>query len=590
MPRSLCWLLLALLATGCTNATQPDRPSDDPKTLKQSLGEASIAYWFAGDGAEPMPSYDERVAWHLINQVRMNTDVFDVRDMDGNLIPPAPPLTQQTGMTEAGRWQGQQSLINACYCVFDSMSMSYMSAAAGGNPLTCCTAGYLNGTIRCVGPVVGCGDDGMMESTDRWGLLNKGPGEIRSEIFWTSTDEEGSSGVAAANWFLGNALGSALNSRDAAGAAARTSTPIIPDQCKPPEDTCEGGTCKGPGGETDCDPNDPNAPNECIGQCEGGMMSGEFCTLPEPIDPVACDPANFPRGWYWSFLFGQTSDPTPFLSDVIHIPFEGGENLVLANYFDPTGDPQSISIVTDSSCNAMTRSFDRPGETMGGADMGADGGMGGTGLPYAGNTYQWSANVTNGCIRYVAEAIDAEGFEHIYPTFGSLGMQLQGGNIVSNDDTCPIWSPTQRPNPGCLPSVDECTEGATRLCYTGRPGTEDKGMCDAGTETCRGGRWSGVCEGQVLPEGDDVCGDDTDNNCNGFVDEDCPVPVQPKADTGMGGPDMGAGAGDTDIVVNPGGNKDDSGGCCATVNDRGSQNVELLLLIGLIGLGVRRRR
>lgn len=568
--------MAGLLLASCTNATQPDRPGDEPATIKQSLGEATIAYWFGGVGAEAMPAYEERVAWHLINQVRMNTDVFDVQDMDGNLIPPAPPLTQQTGMTEAGRWQGAQSLTNLCYCVYDSMSMSYQSAAAGSNPLSCCTGGFVNGTIRCVGPIVGCGDDGMMESADRWALLNKGPGEIRSEIFWTSTEDEGALGTAAADWFLNNALGAALSSRDSAGAAARTSTPIIPDACKPPEDTCTGGSCKGPGGETDCDPDDPEAPNECIGQCQGGAMSGEFCTLPEPIDPVACDPANLPRGWYWSFLFGQTADPVPVLSDVVHVQTDGGGKLVLTNYYDPTGDPQSISVITDSACNAMTRTFVRPDEAI---------------EPYAGNTYQWAATATNGCVRYVAQAIDAEGFEHIYPTFGSLGMQLQGGNIVPNDETCPIWVGDARPNPGCLPTVTECSEGATRLCYTGRPGTEDKGMCDAGMDTCRGGRWSGICAGEVRPEGDDVCGDQTDNNCNGYVDEDCPVPVLPTPDTGMtGGDDSGNGGPDMGIVIGPGDDtKDEGGGCCATVSRGTSAEGPLLMLIAMFGLVLRRR-
>ena len=295
-------------------------------------------------------------------------------------------------------------------------------------------------------------------------------------------------------------------------------------------------------------------------------------------------------------MFGQTSDPIPVLNDVIHLPVENG-NLVLTNYYDPTGPPQSLSIVTDSSCNPMARSFERPGEgNTGGEDMGPDAGdVGGggddDGLPYAGNTYQWTANVNNGCVRYVAQAIDAEGFEHIYPTFGSLGMQLQGGTIVPNDDTCPIWVSDERPNPGCLPTVDECTEGATRLCYTGRPGTEDKGICEAGTETCRGGRWAGICDGEVLPESDDVCGDATDNNCNGFVDEDCPVPVQPTPDVGMGDEDMG-GNGNVDMGGGGGGDtkNDEDGGCCATINARSTSDAPAMLLLAVLGLlGLRRR-
>ena len=589
-----------LAATSCNSAAVPADHVSEPqtRTVQQPVGEATIAYWFAGAGAEPMPSYEERVAWHLINQVRMNTDVFDVRDMDGNLIPPSAPLTQQTGMTEVGRWQGQQSLTNLCYCVFDMMSNSFMEAGAGSNPYTCCTAGYVAGTIRCAGPIVSCGDDGMMEPTDRWGLLNKGPGEIRGEVFWTSTEETGALGVEAANWFLGNALGFALNSRDSAGAAARTSIPLLPDECRPAEDSCTGGSCRGPNGESDCDPTDPEAPNECIGECQGGEKAGEGCTLPEPIDPVACDPENLPRGWYWSFLFGQTSEPVGFLNDGIHITFDESTTLIQVNYFDPAGPPQELNTVFDTSCNPMTRSFMRPNEGMGG-DMGGND-MGGESLPYVGNTFQYQTNVTGGCQRYIIQAIDAEGFEHTYPTFGSLGMQMEGGVVVENDESCPIWLPEERPSPGCLPSVDECTEGSTRLCYTGRPGTEDKGMCEAGTETCRGGRWAGICVGEVRPEMDDVCGDDTDNNCNGFVDEDCPVPVQPEPDTGVGDSDAGNnganngtnGGGDAGGPNDPDTKDEDGGGCCATIHDSPSKRGPFGGLIALLaaGLVVARRR
>lgn len=612
--RSKRWMIAtALVAAGCTNATapEPDRASET-ETVAQPLGEATQAYWFEGNGAELMPSYQERVAWHLVNQVRMNTDVFDVRDMDDNLIPPAPPLIQQTGMTETGRWQGRQALEYTCYCTFDQMSMSFVEGPAGSNPYTCCNAGYVNGTIRCTGPVVACGDDGMMEPEERWGLLNKGPGEIRSEVYWSPpNDPNAEFGVAAADWFLGNALGFALNSRDSAGAASRTSVPLVPPECQPPESGCEGGKCVGPNGEEACDPADPDAPNECIGVCEGGSQSGDFCTIPEPLDPETCDPENLPRGYYWSFLFGQTSEPTPFLNDVIHATLEGGAITVLTNYFDPIGPPQTLEIVTSSSCNEMERSFERPGEGMGGgADVGPDAGDAGgdepgTGLPYAGNTYQWEAgNVSDGCVRYMARAVDAEGFEHTYPTFGSLGMKIVGGAIAANDDACPIWVPEVRPDPACLPDADECTEGATRLCYTGRPGTEDKGICETGTETCAHGRWEGLCDGEVIPERTETCGDSADNNCNGFVDEDCPIVVDPNDDEDMGGgnndtPDAGGEpvdmGGGNNGGNNGGGNNgdgdEDDKGCCATVDGRSNSGaVPTLLAVMLLGFAALRRR
>jgi hypothetical protein len=66
----------------------------------------------------------------------------------------------------------------------------------------------------------------------------------------------------------------------------------------------------------------------------------------------------------------------------------------------------------------------------------------------------------------------------------------------------------------CDGSVDEdceCTDGETRSCGS------DVGECVAGTETCVGGQWSGVCEGDIGPSAE-VC-DNLDNNCDGAIDD-----------------------------------------------------------------------
>ncbi|HEX5062632.1 MAG TPA: choice-of-anchor L domain-containing protein [Kofleriaceae bacterium] len=68
-------------------------------------------------------------------------------------------------------------------------------------------------------------------------------------------------------------------------------------------------------------------------------------------------------------------------------------------------------------------------------------------------------------------------------------------------------------------SVPACTPGTTQACYTGAPGTMGVGPCVGGMQTCdSGGNW-GACDGEVTPKGE-TCGNGTDENCNGMVDED----------------------------------------------------------------------
>jgi hypothetical protein len=63
----------------------------------------------------------------------------------------------------------------------------------------------------------------------------------------------------------------------------------------------------------------------------------------------------------------------------------------------------------------------------------------------------------------------------------------------------------------------ECTDGETRECYSGPPGTENVGPCKLGVEICSGGRWPGVCVGDVPPRIDHCNG--ADDDCNGVIDD-----------------------------------------------------------------------
>ena len=72
----------------------------------------------------------------------------------------------------------------------------------------------------------------------------------------------------------------------------------------------------------------------------------------------------------------------------------------------------------------------------------------------------------------------------------------------------------------CNGRDDDCDgrvdDGLARPCYTGPPGTEKRGVCRAGTQTCAAGTWS-ACAGETLPRLESCNG--VDDDCDGNVDE-----------------------------------------------------------------------
>jgi hypothetical protein len=100
----------------------------------------------------------------------------------------------------------------------------------------------------------------------------------------------------------------------------------------------------------------------------------------------------------------------------------------------------------------------------------------------------------------------------------------------------------------CDGQVDEdceCSPGETQACYTGPEGTEGKGPCAGGEQTCSANGTWGDCENQVLPAADDAC-DGADNDCDGMIDPGCQCspPVPETKQPCYTGPEGSEGVGD----------------------------------------------
>lgn len=78
--------------------------------------------------------------------------------------------------------------------------------------------------------------------------------------------------------------------------------------------------------------------------------------------------------------------------------------------------------------------------------------------------------------------------------------------------------PPAKPQPLCQPV------GQTRPCYTGPAGTENRGICRAGTQRCESDGWT-ACTGETLPHAE-IPDNGLDDDCDGLIDEGAPCRVE----------------------------------------------------------------
>lgn len=127
------------------------------------------------------------------------------------------------------------------------------------------------------------------------------------------------------------------------------------------------------------------------------------------------------------------------------------------------------------------------------------------------------------------------------------GVDLAGGMVVDNCTpgvACDTMSPGDcaMGHAFCSGNVLSCVpDVTTQRCYDGPAGTQNKGVCKMGTQTCIGAL--GSCDGEVKPAAQEDCFNDLDDDCDGVVNNGCPdhlVTGTPAALTARGNAGGGA--------------------------------------------------
>ncbi|MFW5966840.1 MAG: CAP domain-containing protein [Persicimonas sp.] len=247
-------------------------------------------------------------------------------------------------------------------------------------------------------------------------------------------------------------------------------------------------------------------------------------------------PGNHAAGWVQ--VFGRRSEPPPVAADGIHLSGQSSTTFGITYHQPDTGGPDEIMVVVDGECHDLDLAYGNP-------ENGA---------------FETTVSLDQGCQRYWFHVTDGEGNQHAYPTRGSLAVD-------NGDEDCPSYS-ENRPADTCSPSGEGCETGQSRPCYSGPWETRDEGICESGTQRCVGGEWEEECRNEVLPESEETCGNELDDDCDGVVDEDCEDSDESE-DTGSSG------------------DEPDSSGCRTTA---GSHSAPWYVVFGLAVLWARRRR
>jgi hypothetical protein len=309
-------------------------------------------------------------------------------------------------------------------------------------------------------------------------------------------------------------------------------------KCCPSGQKCKGGKCKCKGGLKKCGrkcrdvSSDPAncgacdhacAPGEtCVGgQCTGGGTQTATCGNGVAEGTEQCDGADL-RGATCASL-GLGSGPLACTANCTYDTSGCVQQPVCGNGVKESGE----------LCD---------GTDLDGATCASLGFVSGT-LSCASNcTYNTSGCVSPAC----TTAADcpqgpAGDCQKAVCTSGTCGFVADDGDVPADDgnqctsDVCSGGVPSHPSKPvgtTCNQSggtvcngagvCGTCVPGATQSCYTGPPGSLGVGICHGGTRTCQATGTFGACAGEVTPRAE-ICGNGQDDDCNGVIDNGCPV-------------------------------------------------------------------
>ncbi len=97
-------------------------------------------------------------------------------------------------------------------------------------------------------------------------------------------------------------------------------------------------------------------------------------------------------------------------------------------------------------------------------------------------------------------------------------LQACGGAVVPSQEVC---GGTEAADENCNGQIDDgcpCTGSQTQRCYGGPARTAGVGICRAGTQTCHNGAF-GACEGSVVPGTESCANPGSDDDCNRLTDD-----------------------------------------------------------------------